>query len=94
MNPQSSSTANLPELMKETDVKLIVDFATKQGAKPNEQMIAISIQSELIDVRVAKLNGVILGMKVHYRLINPLRGLMAYSVLEDWSNGFVGLDPI
>lgn len=93
MNPQSSST-NLPELLIEKDVALIAAFAEKQGAKPNEQMLKIAIESKTIEVHAAKLNGVILGMRVFQRVINPIRAQSGYALLEDWANGFTGLDPV
>lgn len=94
MSQPSLSTANALLITKEIDPKLIMEFATKQGANPNQQMIELAIRTEVLDVRVAKLNGVILGMRVFQRMVNPMRGELGYALLEDWSNGVVGLDPV
>lgn len=95
--PSLSTTdqnSNLPVIGLEKDIKLIAEFARQQGAKVHEQMLETLMKTNSIEVYSANLNGVILAIRVFQRVINPMRGAMGYALLEDWSNGFVGLEPL
>lgn len=92
MNLPSSDTTALPQIMSETNLELIAEFARSQGAVPNEQMLTILLSSSAIQVIVAKLDGAIVAMRVYMAVVNPLRSTRGWALVDEYGD-CVGLEP-